>query len=75
MADIERLPSERLATLIEETEITLDQLKNELRRREQANQSAAIDHLEDYMTNAELSLQSIRDFISQLVKELVSKKR
>ena len=70
MANINLLSTERLHSLIVDTENTLKQLTIELERRELLKQESAIEHLEEHMKDAELSLNSIRDFLAYLVDEL-----
>ncbi|MCO8120328.1 hypothetical protein NHH03_01170 [Stieleria sp. TO1_6] len=73
MSELQRLSLEKIRHLVAETEGTLGELKSELGRREAAAQDAELDHLEEHFKNAELSLGSIRDFISYLVEQYRSK--
>ena len=62
------MTNERLNKLIEETQETLNELKEEVSRRQQVEQEHEIMSLENHMKSAELSLTSIRNFISYLVE-------
>ncbi len=66
--NLQALTNERLHHLIEETQKTLFELKQELRRRIEEEQHEAIDHLEDYMEQAELSLKTFRSLLKALLK-------
>ncbi|MEL6479546.1 MAG: hypothetical protein AAFR17_19645, partial [Pseudomonadota bacterium] len=70
MANLTAISTENLRKLIGSTEETLAELKDELDRREEQAQHDEIDNLEHHMQNAELSLQSIRDFFAMLVADL-----
>lgn len=70
MTNVNVLSTERLRTLIANTEGTLKQLTLELERREFLKQENAIEHLEEHMKDAELSLDTIRQFLLYLVNEL-----
>ncbi len=67
MSDIQMMTTQRLRALIAETETALSELKVELERREKVAQEHEIERLEDHMKNAELSLQSIKNFINYLL--------
>ena len=73
--DLETTPTDRLKTLIHETEERLQDLRAELDRREQARQHEAIDHLEDYIDAAEVRLRPLKDLIVMIVDELRAKKK
>jgi hypothetical protein len=75
MTDFHILTTERLRKLVAETEATLAELKDELERRETLNQTQEIAHLENHMKSAELSLTTIRDFISFLVNDMRNEKK
>ena len=70
---IKVLTNERLNKLIEETQETLNKLKEEVGRRQQVQQEHEIMHLDNHMKSAELSLTTIRNFISYLLED--SKKK
>jgi len=70
---IKVLTNERLNKLIEETQETLNELKEEVGRRQQVQQEHEIMHLDSHMKSAELSLTTIRNFISYLLED--SKKK
>lgn len=67
------LPKEKLAALIGETESTLNDLKAEMERRDDVNRGHEIDKLDEHLKNAELSLQTIRDFVRYLVDDMRKK--
>ena len=73
MENIHVLTNDRLHALISETEDTLIELKTELERREQVQQEHAVAHLENHMKSAELSLKTIRDFLSFLAQDIKNK--
>ena len=66
MSNLQVLTNERLNRLIEETQETLNQLKQEVDRREQVQQEHEILDLDNHMKSAELSLATIRNFINYL---------
>jgi hypothetical protein len=74
MTDVNVLSTERLRALIVDTESTLKELTVELERREFLQQANEIEHLEEHMIGAELSLNTIRRFLSYLVNDLKVKK-
>lgn len=67
MSDLQVLTNERLSNLIKETQATLDELKDEVERRENAQQEHEIMNLENHMKSAELNLASIRNFLQFLI--------
>ncbi|MGI3168957.1 hypothetical protein ACRARG_07380 [Pseudooceanicola sp. C21-150M6] len=69
MSDFKVMPKDKLKALIGETEVTLAQLKDEMERRDEADQEREIANLDEHMKNAELSLQTIRDFFRVLVED------
>ena len=70
MANLTAISTENLRNLIGSTEETLAELKDELDRREEEAQHDEIEDLEKHMENAELSLQTIRDFFALLIADL-----
>lgn len=70
MDNLNILTTDRLRKLIKETEETLTELKAELERREQLDQSQEIEHLENHMKSAELSLATIRNFLNFLIDDM-----
>ncbi|WP_289029255.1 hypothetical protein [uncultured Paraglaciecola sp.] len=70
MANVNVLSTERLKALIADTEGTLKQLTIELERRELLKQENAIENLEEHMKDAELSLDTIRQFLAYLANDL-----
>lgn len=75
MADLKSIRTENLRALVDETEQTLEVLRDELERREEQDQHGEIEKLDVHMKNAELSLQSIRDFISKMLDEMRTGKK
>lgn len=73
MNQLKHIPEEKLRRLIDETETTLGELRSEIDRRDEAAQHREIDKLEEHMKNAELSLETIRDFFRHLVEEMRGK--
>ncbi|EMI56230.1 hypothetical protein [Rhodopirellula sallentina] len=73
MTDIKKISTERIRCLIADTESTLRELEAELQRRETEAQDVEIDHLEEHMRGAELSLNSIKEFLTFLLGEYRSK--
>ena len=73
MKNIQTLTTERLRTLVTETESTLISLKEELDRREELAQEHEVANLEHHMQSAELSLRSIRDFLAFLSNDMKKK--
>ena len=66
MDNLKTLTSERLNQLIVQTQSALDELQEEVSRRESNDQEHQIENLESHMMSAELSLTSIRNFINYL---------
>ena len=62
------MTNERLNKLILETQETLDELKNEVSRREKVEQEHEVMDLDSHLKSAELSLATIRNFVSYLVE-------
>lgn len=73
MSDLKIMPKDKLNALIGETEETLAELRAEMERRDEADQAREIDHLEEHFKNAELSLQTIKDFFRTLVDDMKSR--
>jgi hypothetical protein len=73
MTNVNVLSTKRLRALIEDTEGTLKQLTVELERRDFLQQENEIEHLEEHMIGAELSLNTIRQFLAYLVNDLNNK--
>lgn len=59
-----------LKTLVQDTEETLADIKEEIKRRENASQEGELAHLDVHMKNAELSLETIRNFFRYLREEM-----
>ncbi|MCV2402743.1 hypothetical protein OFY17_07585 [Marinomonas sp. C2222] len=69
MENLQVITTERLNKLINETQQTLEELKEEVTRREHLKQEHAIIDLDRHMTSAEFNLTSIKNFIAYLVEE------
>jgi len=69
MTNIKVMTNERLNKLIADTQETLTELKEEVERREAAQQNREIDNLDKHLETAELSLQKIKSFIAMLLAE------
>jgi len=69
MNEFATISKDRLKKMVAETEIALADLKEEIDRRETVDQEAALDDLDLHFKNAELSLQTIRNFFSYLREE------
>tara|TARA_R110002072_G_scaffold1013_7_gene8403 strand:- start:538 stop:762 length:225 start_codon:yes stop_codon:yes gene_type:complete len=69
MSGFQHYSTQTIRNLIEDTESTLEQLKAEMQRREEAEQEIQIEDLENHMKSAEFSLRSIREFLAFLVEE------
>lgn len=67
MTDYHAFSNERLSRLIDETQETLAELKEEVERRREAAQDREIENLDQHMEEAELSLSALRDFVRLLV--------
>ena len=72
--NVQTLTTDRLQKLISESEHTLADLKAELEKREQLKQSQEVANLEHHMQSAELSLKTIRDFLTFLSQDLRNRK-
>lgn len=68
--NLKTLPLDDLRHLVADTEDTLRDIKAEIARRETAAQEREIENLDVHMRNAELSLQTIRNFFAYLRDEL-----
>lgn len=69
MTNIKVMTNERLHKLIADTQETLTKLKEEVERREEAQQNREIDNLDVHLETAELSLEKIKSFIAMLLRE------
>lgn len=69
MSDYATMTKGNLLKLVAETEETLAEIKAEIVRREEAAQEAELENLDVHMKNAELSLQTIRNFFTYLRDE------
>ena len=73
MSNLQVLTTKRLNKLIDETQATLYELKNEVKRRELEKQEHEVMDLDNHMKSAELSLNTIKNFIVYLLED--SKKK
>jgi len=73
MSNLQILTTERLNKLIDETQATLYELKDEVKRRELEKQEHEVMDLDNHMKSAELSLNTIKNFIAYLLED--SKKK
>ncbi|QHQ33839.1 hypothetical protein [Algicella marina] len=69
-AELKMMSTDKLRKLVQETEETLGDIKQEIERRENAAQAREIEHLDVHMKNAELSLETIRNFFRYLREEM-----
>ena len=69
MSDLQVLTNDRLHNLINETQEALNELKQEVVRREQVQQEHEVMDLDRHMQSAELSLTGIRNFLSFLLEQ------
>ncbi|WP_067864508.1 hypothetical protein [Neptuniibacter marinus] len=69
MSNLQILSTERLNKLIDETQLTLQELKQEVIRREHLKQEHEIKDLEHHMSSAEFNLNSIKNFFAYLLEE------
>lgn len=74
MNNLNVLTTARLRTLIADTENTLKELTIELERRQSLKQEEAIEHLEEHMKGAEVSLSTIQKFLAFIINDLKDKK-
>lgn len=74
MTNFNVLSTERLRTLVTDTEGTLKKLTAELERREFLEQENEIEHLEEHMKGAELSLNTIKKFLAFIITDLQGRK-
>lgn len=70
MSEFKSMTKENLKTLVADTEATLNEIKTEIARREEAEQESELEYLDVHFKNAELSLQTIRNFFAYLREEL-----
>ncbi len=72
--DLRNLTNANLQALIDQTESTLLEMKDELERRNELSQHHEIANLDNHMKSAELSLKTIRDFIAYLAEDRKSRR-
>lgn len=73
MTEYATMTKANLQRLVAETEETLVEIKAEIERRENEAQEEELQHLDVHFKNAELSLQTIRNFFAYLRDEMKSK--
>ena len=69
MTELEDYSMQQLHEMIAETETTLADLKAELQLRQLSAQEHEIEHLDEHMNKAVVSLKAIRDFLKQLLDD------
>jgi hypothetical protein len=74
MNNLQILTTQRLTKLIDETQQTLEELKQEVTRREQLHQEREVMHLDHHMKSAELNLTHIKSFLAYLIDDYQEKK-
>ncbi|WP_413699770.1 hypothetical protein ACLKMH_20715 [Psychromonas sp. KJ10-10] len=74
MDNLQVLTTQRLMKLIDETQLTLQELKEEVIRRERLKQEREVMDLDHHMKSAELNLTHIKNFIAYLIGEHKDKK-
>lgn len=67
---LKHMSMDGLKKLVQDTEETLVDIKEEIARRESASQEREIENLDVHMKNAELSLETIRNFFRYLREEM-----
>lgn len=72
---VKAVSTESLRNLVAETESKLEELRDELERREENEQKREIANLESHLKNAEFSVRTISDFISYLLEDIRSGRR
>ncbi|MCF2948527.1 hypothetical protein L0668_10450 [Paraglaciecola aquimarina] len=75
MPNVNQLSTERLRALITDTESTLKRLLIELENRQFIEQENQIQHLEEHIKGAELSLSTIRDFLALVIAQNIQNKK
>jgi hypothetical protein len=70
MSTFSAMTSEKLHQLVDDTEATLKELRSELIKRDHEAQSRELEHLDKHMRSAELSLQTIKDFMKHVSEEM-----
>lgn len=73
MSDYQMMNKDKLKELVAETQATLVEINAEIERRERASQEQEIENLDVHLKNAELSLQTIRNFFVYLLEEIRKK--
>lgn len=67
---LQSISQSELQAQLEQTEASLSELKAELRRRSEADQHAAVDHLADYMRETHSSLSVLRHHVMVLLEAI-----
>jgi len=74
MTNFKVMTTERLRALLEDTQVTLNELRTELDRREQLEQHKEIEIIDQHIESAENSLVSIKEFFRYLLDNNSSSK-
>ena len=69
MTHLNEYSVEHLQEMIRDTEETLTELKTEIERRQQLAQETEIEHLEEHLKRAVVSLGTIKEFLTLLLDE------
>ena len=74
MTNFKVMTTERLRALLDDTQVTLNELRTELDRREQLEQHQEIEIIDQHIESAENSLVSIKEFFRYLLDNNSSSK-
>ena len=74
MTNFKIMTTERLRGLLDDTQVTLNELRTELDRREQLEQHQEIEIIDQHIESAENSLVSIKEFFRYLLDNNSSSK-
>ena len=74
MTNFKIMTTERLRGLLNDTQVTLNELRTELDRREQLEQHQEIEIIDQHIESAENSLVSIKEFFRYLLDNNSSSK-
>ena len=74
MTNFKVMTTERLRALLDDTQVTLNELRTELDRREQLEQHQEIEIIDQHIESAETSLVSIKEFFRYLLDNNSSSK-
>lgn len=68
--DLSRMSKAELASILDETEEQISEIRAELERREQQEQHEAVDDLELPVTRTAVDWSQVRAFFQQVLEEL-----